>query len=106
MKEDLNDYFIKRLIQLRKQRSISARHLSRSIHRTEDYINKIENGKRAVTLDTLYSICEYFHILPKDFFDDEMDDPELTRDVIEDLKKLDHDQLAHVSALIKYILKE
>lgn len=39
------DFFIKRLITLRRQKNVSAREMSLAIGQNESYINRIENGK-------------------------------------------------------------
>lgn len=51
--------FIKRLIQLRTNKGVSARDMSLSIGLSEGYINNLENGVNFPSMTTFFYICEY-----------------------------------------------
>lgn len=61
--------FIKRLIELRMSKGISAREMSLSSGFGENYINRLENGAGLPKLETFFIICDSLGISEKDFFD-------------------------------------
>ena len=86
-------WFPQRLTQLRAQKGVSARDMSLSIGQNTGYINSIENGKNFPTMKNFFYICEYLHITPQEFFEDGNADPETIRGLVENLKKLDGEQV-------------
>lgn len=94
-----------RLSKLREQKGVSARDMSLSLGLNASYINMLENGRAYPSMDALYNICDYLGITPKEFFDDEVQQPERLRGLIADLRKLDSDQLGVVSAVVKGFLQ-
>ncbi len=71
---------------MRNQKGISARDMSISLGQSESYINKIENNKSLPSLTGFFYICEYFNITPREFFDFDVNSPELTNEFINELK--------------------
>lgn len=90
-----------RIAQLRMEKKVSARDMSLSLGQNNSYINQIENGKSLPSLQGLFYICEYFGITPQEFFDRGNAYPAQLGQVVEDLKRLDQETLAHVAALVK-----
>ena len=93
--------FSLRLAQLRSEKGVSARDMSLSIGQNASYINNIENGKALPSMTGFFYICEYLNITPGEFFDAENKNPE----VVENLKKLDSEQLDNISAIIRDLAK-
>ena len=54
--------FIKRLIELRMNKGVSARDMSFSLGQSPSYINNIECGKNLPSMTVFFYICEYFGI--------------------------------------------
>lgn len=75
-----------RITGLRMHMGISARDMSLSLGQSE-------NRKALPSLQSLFNICEYFHITPKEFFDEGSPYPDYLAALIEDLKKLDAAEL-------------
>ena len=90
-----------RIAQLRIQRDATARDMSLSIGQNEAYINQIENKKTLPSLSGLFYICEYLGITPRDFFDEGNAYPARLTELVEDLKLLDDETLAHLTGLVK-----
>ncbi|NJE73855.1 XRE family transcriptional regulator [Pseudoflavonifractor sp. SW1122] len=90
-----------RIAQLRTEKKVSARDMSLSLGQNNSYINQIENGKSLPSLQGLFYICEYFGITPQEFFDRGNLYPAQLGPVVEDLKNLDQETLAHVAALVR-----
>ena len=94
------DFFSERLASLRTAKGVSARDMSLSIGQSANYINKIENKKAYPSMTAFFYICEYLDIAPKDFFDESNAYPKQIGELIEDLKKLDEQALAHISGIV------
>lgn len=93
--------FIKRLIELRMKKGVSARDMSLSIGQCVNYINSIESGKSLPSLTGLFYICEYFNISPAEFFDTNIHNPVKVRELIKSTYGLNTEQLDHLISIIK-----
>ena len=76
-----------------------------SIGQNASYINNIENGKALPSMTGFFYICEYLNITPGEFFDAENKNPEKIQEVVENLKKLNSEQLDNISAIIRDLAK-
>ena len=94
------DFFSKRLTQLRMEKGVSARDMSLSLGQSESYINRIENGKMMPSMTVFFYICDYFDITPQDFFNSTSPSMPLIQ-IIKDLLELEPDQINHLNAIIK-----
>ncbi|WP_312071904.1 helix-turn-helix transcriptional regulator [Anaerotignum propionicum] len=100
------DRFIsERISKLRIAKKVSARDMSLTIGQNENYINHIENGKSMPSMQVFFYICEYFNITPKDFFDEETNNPSLLNAVLEDLNALTEHQILNIHEIVKGLKK-
>jgi transcriptional regulator with XRE-family HTH domain len=99
------EMFPVRLAQLRNQKGISARDMSLSIGQNPGYINNIESGKALPSMSAFFYICDFLGITPSEFFDTSSDCPDTIREISDDLKKLSHEQLQNISAIVKWLEK-
>lgn len=97
--------FIKRLVELRMNKGVSARDMSLSIGQSPSYINNIENGVNLPSMTGFFYICEYLEITPKEFFDIEVKDPSKETELINAVKGLDREQMDNLIALAKGLKK-
>ena len=98
-------FFCERLAQLRLEKGVSAREMSLSLGQSESYINRIENNQMLPSLTVFFYICDYFHITPKEFFEN---DPEIDLEYIElarNLKQLPTEERKHIALLVMDIIK-
>ncbi len=93
--------FIKRLVQLRMNKNVSAREMSLSMGQGPDYINHIENGRTLPSMTAFFYICEYFNISPQEFFDTENKAPERMRELVKAAKGLDIEAMNHIVEVVK-----
>ena len=100
-----DDFFSKRLADLRMKKGVSARDMSLSLGQSDSYINKIENGKSFPTMQNFFYICEFLDISPKDFFDDDVKNPVALREAVSYLNKINDDQFDCVLKIIKDLAK-
>lgn len=94
-----------RLAQLREQKGVSARDMSLSIGQNPGYINNIETGKALPSMSGFFYICDFLKLEPKDFFDIDAKNPERLNAIINDLKRLDDDQLESISSIVRGLAK-
>ena len=88
---------------IRNAHNISARKLSFELGQSSEYINQIENGNNLPSLENLLNFCEYFHITPAEFFDENMTYPIEYKAIIKELNKMDTMECALVLNLLKVI---
>ena len=94
-----------RIAKLRQKKGVSARDMSLSIGQNEGYINNIETGKSKPSIEKLFFICEYLDITPAELFDEESKNPAKLNNLINDLKKLDDNELDNIIGIVKAMLK-
>lgn len=98
--------FAERLSYLRELKNVSAREMSLSIGQNESYINRIENKKAFPSMQCFFYICDYLHISPKDFFDDNIQTPESMDKLTTTLKKLSPKQIELIKQLVNELSKK
>lgn len=91
--------FIERLTQLRLAKGVSARDMSLSLGQNSGYINNIECGKALPSMTVFFYICDYFNISPKEFFEFDIANPELTNTLSEKIKGLNGTQYNYLLML-------
>lgn len=94
------ELFVKRLIELRLAKNVSARDMSLSIGQSQNYINGIENGRNFPSMQVFFYICDYFGISPMEFFETETKDPEKLKSILPKLKRLSTEKLALIENMI------
>ena len=98
--------FIKRLVELRMQKSVSARDMSLSNGQNPGYINNIETGKSKPSLEGIFFICEYLGVTPSEFFDMDSSNPSKLDAIVKDMKKLTDKHLDTIATLVKVLIKK
>lgn len=93
--------FIKRLVELRMNKGVSARDMSLSLGQSPGYINNIENGINLPSMTMFFYICEYLGITPLEFFDIESTDPTKIDQITELAKDLPSEKLDLIINIIK-----
>ena len=82
-----------RITQLRIQKGVSEYKMSYDLGHSRSYIYNISSGKSLPPMAEFIEICDYLGITPSQFFNDTTDNPVLLQSAIEELKKLDDDDL-------------
>ena len=93
--------FIKRLVELRMKKGVSARDMSLSLGQSPGYINNIETGVNFPSMTVFFYICEYLGITPQDFFNTKSSNPIKINQIIELSERLNDDKLDLVINLLK-----
>lgn len=98
----MNENFIgDRITKLRLDKDISERELSLSLGKAHNYIYSISSGKILPTMKSFLEICDYFDISPSDFFNEQIEFPNLSRDIVHELNKLSHKELSLFLDILK-----
>ena len=100
------EFLAERLSKLRQIKDISARDMSLSIGQNANYINQIENRNALPSMQVFFYICEYLGVTPQEFFDTENVCPQLTNELINDLKVLNHEILGYITGIVKELNKK
>ena len=86
------DFFYKRLTELRMQKGVSAREMSLALGQNAGYINNIESSKAFPSMSGFFYICEYFQLTPQEFFDEGNSVPDEMRDLLQYARHLNRSQ--------------
>ncbi len=101
---DNEQFFKKRLAELRKQKGVSARDMSLTVGQNVNYVNHIELGKTFPSMTGFFALCDYLGITPRDFFDEDINQPAKLNTLIENLKSLDEDALDGIYSVVEKML--
>lgn len=108
--DDKHEYealFIRQLEKFRISKGVSQREMSLSLGQSEGYVAKLTSGHNLPRMITFFWICDYFHIHPKDFFNEEIiGNPALIDSIIKGLYKLSDEQIKYISALVEDLSKK
>jgi len=97
-------WFSRRLSELRAKKNVSAREMSLALGQNASYINRIENGWAYPSMQGFFYICEYLGITPAEFFDERGADPYKQRRLDEALRMLDAKQRDLILTLAEGLL--
>lgn len=95
-----------RITQLRLQKGVSEYQMSYDLGHSRSYIYNISSGKSLPPMAEFLQICDYFEITPSQFFDDSSENPVLLQTAIEELRKLDDDDLVLIISAIRRLNKK
>ena len=100
------DFINKRIAELCAEKHVSEREVSLAIGRSESYINYITNGKMLPSMEKFLTICEYFNISANEFFDENIEQPLLSKELYLEVKRLSNNDLKSFIDFIKNIEPE
>lgn len=95
-----------RITQLRIQKGVSEYKMSYDLGHSRSYVYNISSGKSLPPMAEFLQICEYFEITPSQFFNDTSENPALLQTAIEELKKLNDDDLVLVISNLRRLNKD
>lgn len=90
----MDEQFIRdRISFLRTKKGISEYKMSLDLGHSKGYIQSISSGRSLPHLTELLYICEYLGITPKEFFDEDVEEPALIHELSELCKGLSSQDL-------------
>lgn len=102
MKEN---YIAERITELRMRKNVSEYRMSLDLGHSNSYIRSITSGKAFPSMTEFIYICDYLGITPKEFFDDETDNPEQINKLVSLAKKLNDDDLKAIIDMAERLSK-
>ncbi len=95
-----------RITQLRLQKGVSEYQMSYDLGHSRGYVFNISSGKSLPPMNEFLQICDYFGITPSQFFDESLEDPVLLQTAINELRKLNDDDLMLIIGNIRRLNKD
>ena len=95
-----------RITQLRLKKGVSEYQMSYDLGHSRSYIFNISSGKSLPPMAEFLQICDYFGITPSQFFDDSSQNPAMLQTGIDELRKLNDDDLMLIIGMIRRLNKE
>ena len=103
----MDENFIReRITQLRLKKGISEYQMSYDLGHSRGYVYNISSGKSLPPMSEFLRICEYFNLTPSQFFDESLENPSLLQSVIDELRKLNDDDLILILGNIRRLTRE
>lgn len=95
-----------RITQLRLKKGVSEYQMSYDLGYSRSYVYNISSGKSLPPMAEFLQICNYFDITPSQFFDESEENPALLQTAIEELRKLNDDDLMLIIGNIRRLTRE
>ena len=76
-------YIRERISVLRTKKNVSEYRMSTDLGHSKSYIQSISSGRSMPSLGEFLYICEYLGVTPKEFFDEDMKEPQLVQRLCE-----------------------
>ena len=95
-----------RITQLRLKKGVSEYQMSYDLGHSRSYVYNISSGKSLSPMAEFLQICNYFDITPSQFFDESEENPALLQTAIEELRKLNDDDLMLIIGNIRRLTRE
>ncbi len=68
-----------RISLLRTKKNVSEYRMSTDLGHSKSYMQSISSGRAVPSLGEFLYICEYLGVTPKEFFDEDINEPQLVR---------------------------
>ena len=104
--EDFQDYFTKRLIQLRMKKGVSAQGMSLAIGQSKGYIAQIERKHNLPSMEVFLYICEYLGVTMQEFLNEDIKYPAMYNELFGNLKELNEEQITNINNIVKNLLRK
>lgn len=90
-----------RITKLRLNKNVSEYRMSLDLGHSDSYIRNITSGKALPSMSEFLYICEYFNITPKEFFDEDSNNPELINELVSISNGLNNEDLHVLISMAK-----
>ena len=102
----MDEFVRNRITRLRLDKGVSEYQMSYDLGHSRGYVYNISSGKSLPSMAEFFSICDYFCISPRDFFDTEQNNPVLMAKAIEELKSLTDNDIILLLTLINRLSRK
>lgn len=94
-----------RISSLRLKLDVSESKMSMDLGKNHNYIRDITSGKSLPSMQEFLSICDYFEITPQEFFDENLQDPQIVHKLYTIAKRLPAEDLNILLLLAEHLDK-
>ncbi len=101
-----SEYIRNRITQLRIAKGVSEYQMGYDLGHSRSYMYNISSGKSLPPMTEFLEICHYLGVTPSQFFDTGVENPALLQTAIEELKKLNDDDMMLIIAHIRRLVKD
>ena len=95
------NYIRDRISEIRTKKNISEYKMSLDLGHSKSYVQSISAGRALPSLSEFLYICEYLGVTPKEFFDEETNDPQLIRELYNISLSLEKEDLEVLLSMAK-----
>lgn len=100
----MDDKFIRdRISILRTKKGVSEYKMSLDLGHSKSYIQSISSGKSLPSLPEFLYICKYLGVTPKEFFDEDIVEPQLSHKLYELVKDMQSEDIEALITMAKRI---
>ena len=93
--------FSKRLMQLRVEKGVGQKQMSRALLMADSYIYNIEAGYAYPSMTQFFAICEYLDISPAEFMKFEVEFSSKKEELLETVKDFENEKMDQVITFAK-----
>ena len=72
-------FISERISELRTKKNVSEYRMSTDLGHSKSYMQSISSGRSMPSLNEFLYICEYLGVTPKEFFDEDITEPQLVQ---------------------------
>lgn len=87
------DFVKNRITELRMKKGIAENRMSLDLGHSRGYMQSISAGRALPSMTEFLAICDYLEVNPKDFFDDECENPCLTNKIMQETRQMSDSDL-------------
>ncbi len=98
-------YIRDRISSLRTKKGITEYKMSYDLGHSRSYINNISSGKSLPSLGEFLAICNYLGVTPTEFFDEQIDNPELFQEIMRGLRSLKESDVQLILELVNRLTR-
>ena len=103
----MDDTFVRnRISELRTKKGVSEYKMSLDLGHSKSYIQSISSGKALPSFSEFLYICEYLGVTPKEFFDDDLAEPQLVSKLMNLAKALSDNDLAVLISMAERLVQK
>lgn len=99
------NYISERITQLRLQKGVAEHRMSLELGHSRSYMQGISSGRALPSMAEFLAICDYLGVSPRDFFDTETSNPQLSHEIMGKISQLSQRDLEMILGFIDRLIE-
>lgn len=99
------NYISERITQLRLQKGVAEHRMSLELGHSRSYMQGISSGRALPSMAEFLAICDYLSVSPRDFFDTEISNPQLSHEIMGKISQLSQRDLEMILGFIDRLIE-